>query len=83
MNFLKATIATAAITVCCLGNEMPANANKDVSSANEVCSNLVELNQTLGMSVAPLSHRSTDVHCVCGEQLQRFLLRRPVSHKQT
>ena len=26
MNFIKATIATAAITVCCLGNEYPAKA---------------------------------------------------------
>ena len=26
MNIIKATIATAAVTVCCLGNEMPARA---------------------------------------------------------
>ena len=26
MNFIKATIATAAITACCMGNDYPANA---------------------------------------------------------
>ena len=53
MNFIKATIATAAVTVCCMGNAMPANANKAVRSANKFCSSLVEMNRTLGMSVAP------------------------------
>ena len=53
MNLIKATIAAAAVTVCCLGNETPANANNAVRSANKFCSSLVELNQTLGMSVAP------------------------------
>tara|TARA_B100000674_G_scaffold491960_1_gene510986 strand:+ start:279 stop:632 length:354 start_codon:yes stop_codon:yes gene_type:complete len=28
MNLFKATIAAAAVTVCCLGNEMPAKANE-------------------------------------------------------
>jgi len=27
MNLIKATIATAAVITCCLGNEMPAKAN--------------------------------------------------------
>ena len=53
MNIIKATIATAAVVTCCLGNEMPANANSAVRSANKFCSSLVEMNRTLGMSVAP------------------------------
>ena len=36
MNFLKATIATAAVITCCMGNEMPAKAQtSDYLSAHE------------------------------------------------
>ena len=47
----KLAIAAAAIS-CCLFSA-PASANKAVRAANNFCDNLVEMNKTLGMSVAP------------------------------
>ena len=35
MNLIKATIAIAAMTVCCLGNDMPALANNDLALQKE------------------------------------------------
>ena len=32
MNFFKATVAPAAVTICCLGNDSPARAETDYSS---------------------------------------------------
>lgn len=52
MNFIKATIATAAVTVCCFGNEMPAKASL-AASINNFCSSVIQMNNKTGMSAAP------------------------------
>ena len=44
MNFIKATIATAAVITCCLGNDYPAKANQ-VSQANRFCKAVAGMNK--------------------------------------
>lgn len=52
MNFIKSTIATAAVITCCLGNEMPAKASLQ-ASMNQFCSSVINLNNSTGLSAAP------------------------------
>ena len=52
MNFIKATIATAAVITCCLGNDYPAKANQ-VSQANRFCKAVAGMNKEMNQSVAP------------------------------
>lgn len=43
MNFIKATIATAAVITCCLGNEMPAKANTQTAAQTNRTVELLKL----------------------------------------
>ena len=56
MNLIKATIATAAVVTCCLGNSYPAQANEArvYRAAMRVCQKAFELN-TMGLAAGPNS----------------------------
>ena len=56
MNLIKATIATAAVITCCLGNELPAQANDAAmyEQALRICLAAFELNTT-GIAAGPNS----------------------------
>ena len=55
MNIIKATIATAAVITCCLGNNMPAKATSYAElreSMSKFCTAVKKINKQ-GMSAAP------------------------------
>ena len=54
MNLIKATIAIAAITACCMGNDYPAKAvtARQYKAAMRICQSAFELN-TMGLAAGP------------------------------